>query len=214
MPKFIVTYTAISPSLGGAEGRHLPQAQRETVLPWLKASYPGLPGIDSTQDIVITGIRAINVHTRLNQDVPAFHVQLELEASAEYKVDLYEIPYAVLALCTQLLSRQAPSFEVVEPLTWATSYTQLVVVPHVITMKSDPKRRQMLEKEARYVLSVNGTEYGELYYNMRGYVGYIPLPNGHGLDIGEKGISVFKKEIAAINREAREALKRAASSGD
>ena len=38
---------------------------------------------------------------------------------------------------------------------------------------------------------------------MRGYVGYLPLPTGSKLDIGEKGITAFRAEILIINKEAK-----------
>lgn len=58
-----------------------------------------------------------------------------------------------------------------------------------------------LETRPRYEIRLNGKRWGELYYNMRGYVGYLPLPNGHVLNIGERGISAFRKEMAKLNRE-------------
>jgi hypothetical protein len=50
---------------------------------------------------------------------------------------------------------------------------------------------------------LNGEEVGHVYFNMRGYVGRLPQPSGIWLEMGESGISSFKQEVAAINREAR-----------
>jgi hypothetical protein len=213
MPKFIVTYRAVVPFLVGAVARILPETNRVSLLPWLAGHHPDIPGIDTKQKVVISDIKALSLSTPFNQETPFFCIRLELAGPAEYKVDTFDIPSAVLTLGAQVLSQQAPILEIIEPLTWIKSEPTLVPAPHVVTLKSEPKRRHILEKEARYVVSVNGAEYGELYYNMRGYRGGLPLPNGHELDIGEKGISAFKKEIAVINREAREVLAYATARG-
>lgn len=60
-----------------------------------------------------------------------------------------------------------------------------------------------LQRHADFDLLLNGKVVGELYYNMTGYVGTLPQPDGTGLIIGEKGISAYRAEIARINREAR-----------
>jgi hypothetical protein len=59
----------------------------------------------------------------------------------------------------------------------------------------------LLETHPRYEVRLHGKRWGELYFNMRGYTGYLPLPNGHVLDIGERGISAFRKEVGKLNRE-------------
>jgi hypothetical protein len=60
--------------------------------------------------------------------------------------------------------------------------------------------RRVLEKKAvKHVTVV----WGDLWFNMRGYVGNLPLPGGHRLSIGERGISAYKSEIKQINREAK-----------
>jgi hypothetical protein len=48
---------------------------------------------------------------------------------------------------------------------------------------------------------LHGQKVDQLYFNMKGYVGYLPTPDGAKLDIGEKSISVFRREVAALNRE-------------
>ena len=55
----------------------------------------------------------------------------------------------------------------------------------------------------RYSVMLNGDEVGHVYFNMRGYVGRLPQPSGIWLEMGESGISRFKQEVAAINRDAR-----------
>ncbi len=60
----------------------------------------------------------------------------------------------------------------------------------------------------RYDVLANGVLCDTLYYNMRGYQGYLPLPDGGKLDIGEKSISAYKKEISLLNKESKEAFER------
>jgi hypothetical protein len=62
---------------------------------------------------------------------------------------------------------------------------------------------EILEREPRYAVVLNGETVGQLRFNMRGYVGRLPQPSGIWLEMGESGISRFKQEVAAINREAR-----------
>lgn len=61
----------------------------------------------------------------------------------------------------------------------------------------------MLEKTPRFDVILNGQIAGQLHFNMRGYIGYLPTPTGGKLDIGEKGITAFRREVSALNREAR-----------
>lgn len=60
----------------------------------------------------------------------------------------------------------------------------------------------------KYVVLVHGKYFGDIYYNMTGYAGYLPLPPTAerkykigNLDIGEVGISKFKREISGLNKE-------------
>ena len=64
--------------------------------------------------------------------------------------------------------------------------------------------RHMLETTKRYRITLFGEDAGELYFNMRGYVGALPLPGGKSIDIGERPISDYRREVARINREFRE----------
>jgi hypothetical protein len=59
----------------------------------------------------------------------------------------------------------------------------------------------LIELTPRYDVMLHGQKVDQLYYNMRGYVGYLPTPSGTKLDIGEKSISVFRREVAALNRK-------------
>jgi len=75
---------------------------------------------------------------------------------------------------------------------------------HVVTLTEAPHKRSMCEKQMRYDVLLNGVFAQELYFNMKGYVGYLPLPNGQRLNIGERSISAYKTEIRKINKEARQ----------
>lgn len=63
--------------------------------------------------------------------------------------------------------------------------------------------RHILEREDRYGVLLNGNQVGELYYNMTGYRGALPTVSGAHFDIGERGISAWKKLAAELNREAK-----------
>jgi hypothetical protein len=80
--------------------------------------------------------------------------------------------------------------------------------PHIVTLKEAPQKRSMCETHMRYDVLANGKLTDTLYFNMRGYQGYLPLPDGQKLDIGEMGISAYKKEISCINKEAKAAFDR------
>lgn len=83
-------------------------------------------------------------------------------------------------------------------------------MPHVVTLREAPHKKAMLERHMRYDVLVNGAVKETLSYNMRGYIGYLPLPDGGKLDIGERPITAFRREIGIINREARAAEREAA----
>jgi hypothetical protein len=79
-----------------------------------------------------------------------------------------------------------------------------------ITLEQRP-RRHLLERQPRYAVLVNGAPCGELYYNMRGYQGYLPTVHGSKMDIGERGITAFRREVTLLNREAEQAIERGAA---
>ena len=66
---------------------------------------------------------------------------------------------------------------------------------------ADP--RTPSQRRADYDLLLNGEVVGDVYFNMTGYVGTLPQPDGTGFTPGETGISAYRTEIARINREAR-----------
>jgi hypothetical protein len=60
---------------------------------------------------------------------------------------------------------------------------------------------EMLETTPRYDVVLHGKKASQLYYNLHGYVGSLPTPDGMTLHVPESGISRFRREAAALNRE-------------
>lgn len=84
-------------------------------------------------------------------------------------------------------------------------------IRHQITLREKPGRH-MFEREPRYDVLLNGEPVSELYYNMRGYRGAIPTVRGGWMDIGERGISAWRKEVAWQNKHAKSLLSKSAKS--
>lgn len=82
-------------------------------------------------------------------------------------------------------------------------------IEHKITLV-ERKDRAILQTKPDYDICVNGKAVEKLYYNMTGYVGAIPQVTGISFNIGERGLSTWKKEIGIANREAKEKLEAAA----
>jgi hypothetical protein len=70
-----------------------------------------------------------------------------------------------------------------------------------VTIEERPRRMAMLETKMVYAVMLDGKEFSELYWNMRGYVGYIPTVGGGRLNIGERSLSNYRREVAEANRE-------------
>ena len=49
---------------------------------------------------------------------------------------------------------------------------------HVIKIVEAPRKRSMCETKMRYDVMLNGEVFDTLYFNTRGYLGYLPLPGG------------------------------------
>lgn len=74
-----------------------------------------------------------------------------------------------------------------------------------IALQSKPSP-QFYERHNRWQVLLNGEPWGDpFYYNMRGYRGALPLPDGRSFDPGEVTLTQLRQEVARINREAREA---------
>jgi hypothetical protein len=74
-------------------------------------------------------------------------------------------------------------------------------MPKAITLVETREGCQILETHPRYHVFLHGKKVGELYFNLRGYVGTLPTPSGAELYIGERGISAYRKAAAQLNRE-------------
>ena len=62
------------------------------------------------------------------------------------------------------------------------------------------------ERHKRWQVLLNGEPWGEpFYYNMRGFRGVLPTPNGAAFDPGEVTLTRLRQEVAQLNRKAREA---------
>ena len=65
------------------------------------------------------------------------------------------------------------------------------------------------ETTPRYKVMLNGVQVEELWYNTRGYVGYLPAPSSTSpkgyewLDIGEKNITAYRMQVKKLNKEWR-----------
>lgn len=70
-----------------------------------------------------------------------------------------------------------------------------------VTIVETPHKRQLLERERRYEIRLHGQFYSDLFFNIKGYVGGLPLPSGRQLDIGEVSLTAYRKEVAQLNRE-------------
>lgn len=74
------------------------------------------------------------------------------------------------------------------------------MLQHKITLRGTREGCQLMEKEARYDVLLNGVKVGQLSFNMKGYCGTLPLPNGRKLVMPEAGIGTYRKMAARINR--------------
>lgn len=70
-----------------------------------------------------------------------------------------------------------------------------------ITLIEAPHKKAVCEFKMRYDVMLHGKFFSELYFNVKGYVGYLPTADGMRLSIGEKSLAVYKREIAVLNRE-------------
>ena len=72
---------------------------------------------------------------------------------------------------------------------------------HTIVLVETRENCSFCERTSRYNVLFNGKKVGQLYFNLRGYIGSLPTPNGHNLIIGEKPISAYRKEANKLNKE-------------
>ena len=65
----------------------------------------------------------------------------------------------------------------------------------------------MMETTKRFNVMLNGVKVEQLWWNMKGYVGNLPLPDGSCLYMPEGSLVSFKREISRLNREFGAAAK-------
>ena len=66
---------------------------------------------------------------------------------------------------------------------------------------------EICETTKRFNVMLNGVKVEQLWWNMKGYVGNLPLPDGSSLYMPEGSLASFKREISILNREFAEAAK-------
>lgn len=66
-------------------------------------------------------------------------------------------------------------------------------------------RERVKYPDSDWLVILDGQLYDTLYFNLRGYRGTLPTPDGIPLDIGEKSIGVYKKYVRQLNREFEQA---------
>jgi hypothetical protein len=57
------------------------------------------------------------------------------------------------------------------------------------------------ERTPRYEVFLFGKLVERLWFNTRGYVGYLPTPDGNIFSPGECSITAYRRQIATLNRE-------------
>jgi hypothetical protein len=78
-----------------------------------------------------------------------------------------------------------------------------------ITLVERPEHRAIAEEEMRFDVLFDDEKFSELYFNTRGFQATHGLPcpstDGEGrvthLQMGERSLGTFKREIAKLNRE-------------
>lgn len=74
-----------------------------------------------------------------------------------------------------------------------------------IELREKPEAMSVAERHMRYEVLLQGKPFDELYFNIRGYVGSLPTPEGRRMVMPESSITKFRGEIAKLNREFAEA---------
>ena len=61
------------------------------------------------------------------------------------------------------------------------------------------------ERQDRYDVLLYEKRIGQLYFNVTGYVGTLPTPEGSMFTVPESSIAMYQREAATLNREFAEA---------
>ena len=60
---------------------------------------------------------------------------------------------------------------------------------------------EIMETTPRYNVTLHGVKVEQLWWNLKGYVGNLPLPDGSSLYMPEGSLASFKRAISRLNRE-------------
>ena len=60
---------------------------------------------------------------------------------------------------------------------------------------------EIMETTPRYNVMLHGVKVEQLWWNLKGYVGNLPLPDGSSLYMPEGSLASFKRAISRLNRE-------------
>lgn len=60
---------------------------------------------------------------------------------------------------------------------------------------------EIMETTPRYNVMLHGVKVEQLWWNLKGFVGNLPTPDGSSLYVPESGIARFRREVAKLNRE-------------
>lgn len=72
----------------------------------------------------------------------------------------------------------------------------------------EQKIKHVLQTKPDYSVMLNGKLHDRLYFNMRGYVGSLPMPGGGNLQLPEGSLASWKREARLIEKEAAATEKR------
>ena len=54
----------------------------------------------------------------------------------------------------------------------------------------------MMEIQSRFDILLHGKKVGQLYFNLRGYVGSLPTPDGLSVHMPESSIASFQRDVS------------------
>lgn len=70
-----------------------------------------------------------------------------------------------------------------------------------VTLVKTLRGRAICETTPRYDVLLNGKPTGhQIYYNMTGYTGTLPCPDGGSLSLVEGSMTQIRREVADLNR--------------
>lgn len=71
-----------------------------------------------------------------------------------------------------------------------------------LSLRERPQLR--FSSQPEFDLMLNGEAVSHIYHNMTGYPVMLPTPRGTKLALGEVSLSKLRREIAALNKKAKE----------